>query len=106
MKNLLNLRVLFMVVFGLMLTDNLNANTESTEFPRVIINNDGVIVRFVCEECGSENLKLIGYYDESIESVFYVKKILCKSCGKLTILPKISTIILTGSEDVQVENYG
>lgn len=100
MKNLLNLRILSLVVFGLMFSTNLNANTTLSKSYEEESNIENTLVRLVCGRCESENLKYYGYFENNDFTIFYVTRIECKDCGKVTRLPSVMSIIVTGDMDI------
>lgn len=103
MRNVFNLKILFLVVFGLIFSTNLNANTMLSKSYEEESNVENTIVRFVCGRCGSVNLKYYGYFENNDFTIFYVKRIVCKDCGKVTRLPSVTPIIVTSDMDINAD---
>ncbi len=91
-----------MVVFGLMLSTGLNANTNYGRSYDERSNIENTIVRLVCGMCESENLKYFGYFENNDFTIFYVTRIECKDCGTVTQLPSVMSIIVTDDMDIEL----
>ena len=105
MRTFFNFKALFVLVFGLMFSTGLNANTDTNygEFYEEGYNEEKTIVRIVCGICGSENLTYYGYFENNDFTIFYVKRIVCKDCGKVTRLPSVTPIIVTSDMDINAD---
>lgn len=73
-----------------MFSTGLNANTDANcgESYDDGANVERTIVILVCGRCESENLRFYGYYENDDFTIFYITRIECKDCGKVTKLPE------------------